>query len=72
MTDAASTASATKQATDPAMCPCGHPNAGHDHIAARFCQATIAGDLQRACVCFAATAPPGTRPGHAPASYRAG
>jgi len=32
-------------------CPCGHLLAGHDRIAARYCSATAASGLDRACVC---------------------
>jgi hypothetical protein len=42
-------------------CPCGHEMSAHDAIAARFCAATIAGDLQRACVCKPAVEPPAHR-----------
>ncbi|HEX3829335.1 MAG TPA: RGCVC family protein [Sporichthyaceae bacterium] len=35
-------------------CPCGHAPERHDEIAARWCQATIVGGLQRGCVCPAA------------------
>jgi hypothetical protein len=33
------------------MCVCGHPQAQHDAVAARYCGATIAGSLTRRCVC---------------------
>jgi hypothetical protein len=33
-------------------CPvCRHPREDHDRIAARFCDATVAGAFERACVC---------------------
>ncbi len=34
-----------------AICRCGHPSLGHDRIAARYCAATAASGLDRACVC---------------------
>jgi hypothetical protein len=30
---------------------CGHPSAGHDRIAARFCEATQQNALSRGCIC---------------------
>lgn len=33
------------------LCVCGHPTEQHDPIASRYCEATIAGDLKRGCVC---------------------
>ena len=30
---------------------CAHPRAAHDAIAARFCDATVAGRHDRGCVC---------------------
>ena len=42
--------SASAEASDE-MCACGHLHAQHDAIAARFCVATIAGSLERHCVC---------------------
>jgi hypothetical protein len=33
------------------LCLCGHPLQRHDRIAARYCEATIAGALQRNCIC---------------------
>jgi hypothetical protein len=33
------------------QCDCGHALAGHDVIAARFCAATSARNLARACIC---------------------
>lgn len=39
-------------------CACGHPLAHHDVIAARYCAATIAGSMDRGCICAAhSTAP---------------
>jgi hypothetical protein len=35
----------------PALCGCGHPLQRHDAIAARFCEATVAGALTRGCIC---------------------
>jgi hypothetical protein len=33
-------------------CPaCPHPMAAHDPIGTRFCRATVAGSVQRGCVC---------------------
>jgi hypothetical protein len=32
-------------------CGCGHPNANHDVVAARYCAATIAGSMARGCIC---------------------
>ena len=42
-----------------ATCACGHPQAQHDRIAARYCLATAAGGLARGCVCADSTAPQG-------------
>ena len=33
------------------LCVCGHPQAQHDAVAARYCGATIAGSMTRRCVC---------------------
>ncbi len=33
------------------QCACGHALAAHDVIAARFCAATTAHNLARACIC---------------------
>ena len=30
---------------------CGHPEAGHDAVGVRWCRATVASALDRACVC---------------------
>jgi len=35
-------------------CVCGHPIADHDAIATRYCAVTVAGSLDRGCVCSAA------------------
>jgi hypothetical protein len=35
----------------PELCGCGHPLQRHDAIAARFCEATLAGVLTRSCIC---------------------
>jgi hypothetical protein len=32
-------------------CVCGHPRDEHDPIAARYCDATSAGSLDRVCIC---------------------
>lgn len=32
-------------------CGCGHSHARHDAVAARYCAATTAGSMARACVC---------------------
>jgi hypothetical protein len=33
-------------------CPaCPHPRDDHDRISARFCDATVAGEFSRGCVC---------------------
>lgn len=32
-------------------CPCGHLPAQHDAVATRHCGATLAGALQRTCIC---------------------
>jgi hypothetical protein len=37
-----------------AWCPCGHAPEVHDAIATRYCGATIAGHLERGCICPAA------------------
>lgn len=43
------TSSETRPDTE---CPvCSHPRENHDAIAARFCQATTSGALDRGCVC---------------------
>ncbi len=34
-----------------AMCACGHLLVRHDAIAARYCDATLAGVLPRGCIC---------------------
>ncbi len=39
------------QAAPEGTCPCGHPDSGHDLVAARYCRATISGALQRGCIC---------------------
>ena len=36
------------------QCGCGHLDQAHDVIAARFCAATIAAALTRACICHTA------------------
>jgi hypothetical protein len=42
----------TDPVTSPAkQCACGHPIATHDVISARFCAATAAHNLSRACIC---------------------
>ena len=44
----------------PLPCPCGHSDERHDPVALRFCLATVAGDLTRACLCRAV--PPAEAP----------
>ncbi len=40
-------------------CHCGHTEAEHDPVAARYCQATMSEVLRRGCTCFPAEpAPP--------------
>jgi hypothetical protein len=34
-----------------APCPCGHSADEHDPVAARYCQATVGGALDRDCMC---------------------
>jgi hypothetical protein len=34
-----------------ALCCCGHEAAAHDAVAARYCAATAASTLDRACIC---------------------
>jgi hypothetical protein len=34
------------------LCACGHPLGDHDVIAARYCDATLAGVLPRGCICL--------------------
>lgn len=34
-----------------ACASCAHPRGAHDRIAARFCDATAAGQYKRGCVC---------------------
>lgn len=45
------------------LCVCGHPIEQHDTIAARYCAATISGDLVRGCVCAAVPDSPGETSG---------
>jgi hypothetical protein len=40
-----------------AACPCGHAADQHDLIASRYCRATAAAALTRACMCAPASAP---------------
>jgi hypothetical protein len=37
------------------VCPCGHAIDEHDLIASRYCKATAAGALTRACMCVPAS-----------------
>jgi hypothetical protein len=53
VTETASTGDADVDA-DAAICACGHRLDRHDRIAARFCQATVAGVLPRSCICAGA------------------
>jgi hypothetical protein len=39
------------------MCACGHAVNSHDAIAARYCDATLAGVLPRGCICLRTTKP---------------
>jgi hypothetical protein len=49
---APSAAPAAPPVRDAASCDvCGHPTAGHDAIAARFCEATQQNALSRGCIC---------------------
>ena len=41
----------TVQNIDSTTCVCGHPRDEHDPIAARYCDATSAGSLERVCIC---------------------
>jgi hypothetical protein len=36
------------------LCGCGHDADQHDKMADRYCAATLAGGLQRGCICAAA------------------
>jgi hypothetical protein len=40
-----------------ALCACGHRVDGHDAIASRYCNATLAGVLPRGCICVSAPEP---------------
>jgi hypothetical protein len=39
------------------QCPCGHTADEHDSLAARYCRATVTGDLDRGCMCVLAAMP---------------
>jgi hypothetical protein len=45
---------ATADQLSASMCACGHVLKTHDAIAARYCEATLAGVLQRGCICLRA------------------
>ncbi|MGD0702764.1 MAG: RGCVC family protein [Trebonia sp.] len=40
-----------------APCPCGHTADEHDLVASRYCRATVASALTRACMCVPASVP---------------
>ena len=40
-----------------APCPCGHSANEHDSLASRYCRATIAGGLDRNCMCVTVSVP---------------
>jgi hypothetical protein len=39
------------------LCACGHAVEAHDLIASRYCRATVASALDRACMCSPASVP---------------
>jgi hypothetical protein len=46
------------------LCSCGHPAAGHDRVALRYCAASSANSSARSCICSAdLTAENATRTG---------
>lgn len=50
----------TPARVDPSVeepCLCGHKQDEHDPLAARYCQATIAGALERGCMCAQESSP---------------
>ena len=39
------------------LCQCGHSAGEHDAVAARYCRATVSGELPRGCICVPVAGP---------------